>query len=153
MKRTQCDRCVGPIYLTLFNVGTRTHSRPLLQLSIVHHSIEKTGMYIVLFGVCSPFTAPVLVSGSIDSMDPCKFLDVDCAELFLYNEFPLRSLTRWVPARRFVRRYAFLLDAQPCLHRSWGWLAFSLLQAHVRLTLQFACHLNHSNPNDPLSAM
>lgn len=40
--------------------------------ALVHHSIEDTGMYIILFGVCGPFTSPVQIQGTIESMDPCK---------------------------------------------------------------------------------
>ena len=47
-------------------------SYSLRDSALRHHSIEDTGMYIILFGVCGPFTSPVQVQGTIESMDPCK---------------------------------------------------------------------------------
>lgn len=50
---------------------------------LVHNTVTQTGMHIVVFGVCSPFNAPVELHGSIDSMDPYGYLPAD-----LYGDMP-----------------------------------------------------------------
>eukprot|EP00981_Chlorochromonas_danica_P008784 scaffold2312_cov165-Ochromonas_danica.AAC.24 len=39
---------------------------------ITRHEVKSSGLYILVMGVCNPQAAPVVISGAIDSMDPCK---------------------------------------------------------------------------------
>ena len=55
----------------------------LRDIPFVHTSIGETGMYIILFGICSPFTSPILLTGSIESIDPYGYLPAD-----LYGNLP-----------------------------------------------------------------
>ena len=49
----------------------------LREIPLVHSQIKDTGVYILLFGICSPFTSPLLLKGTIDSMDPYGYLPAD----------------------------------------------------------------------------
>jgi len=44
---------------------------------VTHHDIQKSGVYIIIFASCDEGAAPVLLNGTIESLDPYGYLPAD----------------------------------------------------------------------------
>lgn len=68
----------------------------LLQMDVNHHDISKSGLYVLFMALCDPDASPVMLDGSVDSLDPCKY-NLHCVAI----NYCFFSLDGYVPADLF----------------------------------------------------
>eukprot|EP00596_Hydrurales_sp_CCMP1899_P000534 CAMPEP_0119040878 /NCGR_PEP_ID=MMETSP1177-20130426/10928_1 /TAXON_ID=2985 /ORGANISM="Ochromonas sp, Strain CCMP1899" /LENGTH=530 /DNA_ID=CAMNT_0007006361 /DNA_START=43 /DNA_END=1635 /DNA_ORIENTATION=- len=116
--------------------------------TVAHHEISKSGVYVLFMGICDPKSAPVSISGSINSLDPYGYLPAD-----LFGNLPFYGALSIVYGVVGVIWLVYCIIYSDNLMAIQGWITTVLALGMIETAILFQHYLSWNDFGYPAPAV
>jgi len=106
---------------------------------VTHHDIQKSGVYIIIFASCDEDAAPILLNGTIESLDPYGYLPAD-----LFGNLPFFEALMWMYTLLAIYWVLVCGKHMQQLIQLQYWIGVVILFGMIESTAMYA-HYEHWN--------